>query len=186
MISKILFALSFIITIVHGHLLIESNNPNDFRWSDCGGQIIRFNKLDFEPKPLVLSETKELYLTGDISINEDLPLDAEMTIVVNKTLNYDNDPYNITLPCIDGTFGSCTLKVCDSFKTWYNDLFCPFFQNIGRPCSCPIQAGRVTLNHGRVTVPFEQFKGFLAQMASVSFVLFCDQKKTSNFFFQLG
>ncbi|OTF73793.1 ganglioside GM2 activator-like protein, partial [Euroglyphus maynei] len=167
MITKILYTLWLITIMVNGRLIQSMQNDEDFYWSDCGGSSVRFNQLDFEPKPLKLSETNELFLTGDVTIIEDLPTDVEMIIVVNKTLYFnDEDPYNITLPCIDGSMGSCTINICDTFNTWLNDLLCPFFVENGHPCSCPINAGKYKLDHGRITVPFDQFKDFLAKMAS--------------------
>ncbi|XP_027200833.1 ganglioside GM2 activator-like isoform X2 [Dermatophagoides pteronyssinus] len=143
------------------------SGDDDFHWSDCGGQTVRFNRLDFQPKPLILSKTKEIFVTGDFSIIEDLPTNVELIIVLNKTLHYqDEDSYNITIPCLDGTFGSCTIKLCDIFDTWLNDIICPFLKKNNRPCSCPIKAGNFSLENSRITVPFERFKGFLAQMAS--------------------
>lgn len=108
----------------------------DFAWKDCGklinmlktlfhfsillylgGSLVHFNKLNITPLPLVLSETSKIYLTSSVALTQDLPLDAEFELTLNKTLVIGGQKFPLTIPCVDN-MGSCRLKVCDMFHLW--------------------------------------------------------------------
>lgn len=100
--------------------------------------MMHFKKLDIEPLPLVISATGKIFLTSDVALNADLPADAEVTLEMNKTVTFGSKKFQLTIPCVDG-IGSCTVKVCDVFKLWYNDILCPLIKGGGHGCSCPIK-----------------------------------------------
>lgn len=129
-----------------------------------GGTLIHFNKLNITPLPLILSRTSKIYLTSSVSLSQDLPLDAEFELTLNKTLVIGGKSFPLTIPCVDG-MGSCRLKVCDMFHLWYNDIICPFFKGAGHSCSCPVKAGNFVDNNIEVSVPLDKFHGIAAQLA---------------------
>ena len=129
--------------------------------------MVHFHNVDFSPKPLVISKTNKILLSGNVSISDELPYDASLHLIINKTVVFDDTKFEVTLPCIKG-MGSCKLPLCDIWTLWYNDLVCPFFTKYGRPCSCPVEKGTFVADKVEVEVPFDKIKGTIGQFASVN------------------
>jgi len=155
----------------------------DFAWQDCGGSIVKFNKLEVSPIPIVLSQTSKLTLNSNVSLSDDLPVNAEFELVLNRSLIVGTKTFPLTIPCVDG-FGSCRLKLCDMFHMWYNDVVCPFFKSAQRTCACPVVKGVYTDNNIEVDVPFAKFQGLAAQLADGDYQMrftISDPEKTKMF-----
>lgn len=123
--------------------------------------------MDFNPKPLVVSKTKKIQLTADVSISENIPDDASIHLVMNKTVVLSDNQFVVTIPCVDG-IGSCKLNMCDMFHLWYNDVVCPFFQKQHRQCSCPVLKGDFVAEKVPVEIPLDKLHGMIAWLAKVS------------------
>lgn len=135
--------------------------------------------MGVNPKPLVFAETSEIILTSDIEINQQLPIEAIVSLELNKTIKLDNELLNITIPCLEQYFGSCTFPICKLITSWYKDLICPVLLHCGKECRCPINNGHYSFENFVVKVPFDKFHGILAQIASVSSI---DQIHHANLF----
>ncbi|XP_017494596.1 PREDICTED: ganglioside GM2 activator-like [Rhagoletis zephyria] len=123
-----------------------------------------FKKLDIEPLPLVISATGKIFLTSDVALNADLPADAEVTLEMNKTVTFGSKKFQLTIPCVDG-IGSCTVKVCDVFKLWYNDILCPLIKGGGHGCSCPIKGGNFLNQRTEVKAPLSKLRNLASAIA---------------------
>ena len=126
-----------------------------------------FHNISISPLPIKLSQTDKLSLSAKVEITEDLPNDALAELKLIKLVDVNGKQMEIEIPCVDA-MGSCTLKVCDLFTNWYNDVICPFMKASGAQCQCPIHKGVVAGINMPVDVPFSQFKGIIAWIASVS------------------
>ena len=127
---------------------------------------MKFQNISISPLPIKLSETEKLLVSASVEILEDLPVDALVELELIKLVDVNGKTEEIKIPCINN-MGSCTLKVCDLFTSWYNDVICPFMKNSNVECKCPVHKGVLSGQNMAVTVPFNQFKGIIAWMASV-------------------
>lgn len=128
---------------------------------------MQFQNISISPLPIKLSQTSKLFVSAKVQVLEDLPIDALAELTLIKLVDVNGQKEEITIPCING-MGSCTLKVCDLFTNWYNDVICPFMKGSGQECKCPVHKGLLQGTSLAVEVPFSQFKGIVAWMASVS------------------
>jgi len=141
-------------------------NPISFCLFAIGGTIVHFNKVQVSPIPVVLSETSKMTLTSNVTLSDDLPVNSEFELVLNRSLIVGTQTFPLTIPCVDG-MGSCRLKLCDMFHMWYNDVVCPFFKSSGHVCACPVLKGSYVDTNIEVDVPFAKFHGIAAQLADV-------------------
>jgi len=137
-----------------------------FKWQDCGGTKFHVDNITISPLPLKLSETTDIFVSAKIDILEDLPVDAVAETEIVKLAKIGVTTIQIPLPCIDGDLGSCTLKVCDLFTTWYKDILCPFIEKAQKSCVCPVTKGVYAADNVKVDVPFAKIKGLIAKLAS--------------------
>ncbi|KAJ6218710.1 hypothetical protein RDWZM_004522 [Blomia tropicalis] len=115
---------------------------------------------------------------------QNLPLNTDFKLVINKTLVIGQRAFDVTLPCIDG-MGSCQMKVCDLFHLWYNDILCPFFKSSGKTCACPVEKATFARTNVPIDVPFNKWKGFTAKLAdgdySIRFTMFDPLKPEQHY-----
>jgi hypothetical protein len=135
-------------------------------FAPLGGSKFRVDNITISPLPIKLSETDKISVSAKVEILEELPIDALVDLQVIKLLKLETSTIEIPIPCVDD-LGSCTIKVCDMFTKWYNDIVCPFMQKSNVKCQCPVAKGVFEANDIKVEVPFAKIKGMIAQLASV-------------------
>ncbi|XP_054160292.1 ganglioside GM2 activator-like [Oppia nitens] len=159
MLTKILF-----LSALYSITLAENSEPL-FAFEDCGGTHLKFNNISIKPLPIKLSKTDKIYLTANVDVMKDLPLDAISDLQLTKLVDVGNDTMPIDIPCLND-MGSCKLPVCDLFAKWYNSVICPFFTRAHVPCECPVRKTHFEGQDIQVEVPFDKIKGMIAYLAS--------------------
>ena len=128
---------------------------------------MRFDNITVSPLPIKLSKTDKITVSAKVEILEDMPIDALAELKLIKLWDVNGQIMELEIPCVDD-MGSCTLKVCDLFSKWYNDVICPVMKKSNVECKCPIKKGLFTADNFVVEVPFAKINGIIAQLASVS------------------
>lgn len=122
-----------------------------------------------EPLPIVITRSSAHYFSSNIILKRNLPLDAQISLVVNKTVNFGGLSFPYTIPCTEDGYGSCRHSFCDIFQSKQSrSLVCPLLSKIKKTCSCPIKKGSYTTKRVKVKLPFESFVVLAKNAAAVN------------------
>ncbi len=135
---------------------------------NTGGSMVTFKQLAIEPLPLVITRSSAHYLSSNVILKRNIPLDAELSLVVNKTINFGGMQFPYTVPCHNG-FGSCRYSFCDIFQQKQRrSLVCPLFSKYKQACSCPIKKGNYSVRRVKVKLPLGSYGAVVRNAAAIN------------------
>lgn len=135
--------------------------------------MITFKQLTIEPLPIVISRSSAHYFSSNIIVKRNLPLDAQISLEVNKTVNFGGISFPYTIPCTEDGFGSCRTSFCDIFQSKQSrSLVCPLLSKIKQTCSCPIKKGNYSSKRVKVNLPLESFGALVNNAAAINVSFF--------------
>lgn len=131
--------------------------------------MVTFKQLTIVPLPIVITRYSAHYFSSNIIVKRNLPLDSQISLQINKTIEFGRIRFPYTIPCTEDGFGSCRHSLCDIFHSKQSrSLVCPLLSKTKQTCSCPIKKGSYSTNKVKVKLPLEIFGALAKNAAAVS------------------
>merc|ERR1711915_50126 len=113
-----------------------------FEYGFCAGaaEPLSIDVLTVEPDPIVLATGAEILLQVLLTLNEDIPVGAQLKVKLQK-----DGLINIPIPCIDAgegiSIGSCDYDAQGVLDT-IGEAICPTYFPEGQECMLPLRPGQ--------------------------------------------
>ncbi|XP_015924846.2 ganglioside GM2 activator [Parasteatoda tepidariorum] len=128
----------YFLTLFIATLYQKTAATDKFIFEDCSKgykSIVTIDNFSLKPDPISLS--RNITVSGNIILHEDVPDGALVKAKFYKVKHLFGVAVSIPVPCVFG-YGSCTNEHC-KYMSGTKEQICPFFPT-GEKCDCPLKA----------------------------------------------